>query len=222
MQLKSAFQALAALTAARRDFSISGHAVGVESMASAFDFVAEWRGPLRPIEFPLPKPMLPSATVSFLHYAGVPAAFEITTDECIRFEFLTTAINLVHVWEDGMRDWSFPVGWGRLWRIGDISFTQANPWMCIEELTGRVVAVDVDIDDPVYLVNTSVERMMRCMKIVRDWVRSTGGLMTCAAILQDALARDPALPAGEAQHFWQPLFADAIDAGCDKVVVELE
>jgi hypothetical protein len=191
-------------------------------MASPFEFAREWGGQLRPVEFPIPRPLLPSATGTFLHYAGVPKSFEVTTYQRIRFDFLTTAVNLASVWESAMRDYSFPVGWARLWRIGDITYTQAAAWLCIEELSGHIIAVDVDIDDPLYLVNSSVEGMMRCMRLLRDWARSTGGLLTHAASLQDAISRDPVLPAGEAKHYWLPLIAAAIDSGRDRVDVECE
>jgi hypothetical protein len=160
--------------------------------------------------------------MSFLHYAGVPRAFVLTTSEHVRFEFLPTAVNLATAWDLDMQDYSFPAGWGRFWRIGDITYTQAAAWLCVEELTGRVVAIDVDIDDPVYLVNGSVEAMVRCMKAVRDWAAPAGGSLARAGRLEDAIARDPALADGEADHFWQPLVASAVDSGCDTLAVEYE
>ena len=63
-------------------------------MASRFEFAQQWGGRLRPIEFPIPKPLLPSATISFLHCAGVARAFGLTTSEHVRFEFLPAAVNL--------------------------------------------------------------------------------------------------------------------------------
>ena len=134
----------------------------------------------------------------------------------------TTAINLTAVWAKEMPDYSFPVGWARLWRIGGITYTQAAAWLCIEEVTGRVVGVDVDIDDPLYPVNGSVEGTVRCMKLVRDWARSAGGSLARAGSLEEAIARDPALPAAEAAYFWQPLIAEAMESGCDTLVVEWE
>jgi hypothetical protein len=191
-------------------------------MASPFEFAREWGGRLRPIEFPVPKPLLPSATVAFLHNAGVPRRFEITTYQIIRFDFLTTAENLTRVWEREMSYLSFPVEWARLWRIGDITYTQAAAWLCIEELTGRVVAVDVDIDDALYPVNGSVEGLLRCMKLVRDWARPAGGSLARAGSFEDAIRQAPALPPGEAASFWQPLVAEAVESGCDTLVVEYE
>ena len=43
----------------------------------AMEFAKQWRGDLRSLEFPSPRPMLPAETVSFLHYAGLPKAFRI-------------------------------------------------------------------------------------------------------------------------------------------------
>lgn len=191
-------------------------------MASPFKFSQEWGGGLRPIEFPLPKPMLPSATITFLYYAGVPKRFEVTTYQRIRFDFLATAENLTHVWEREMRDWSFPVGWAGLWRIGDITYNQAAAWLCVEEVTGHVVAVHAEIDDRLYCVNGSIEGMVRRMKLVRDWTRSTDGSMTRVAALEDALSQDAALHEGEAKHYWRPLIVAAVESGCDKLTVEYE
>ena len=191
-------------------------------MADPFEVAREWGGLLRPIEFAAPKPMLPASTVSFLHYAGVPTRFEVTTYQPIRFTFSAAARNLAGVWPAQMPDWSFPVGWGRFWQIGDITYGQADAWLCIEELTGRVVAVDVDIDDPVYLVNGSVERLVRCLRVMHDWSRPGDGSLAGISALTAALSGDPALPGGEAGHYWLPLIAEAVESGCDRLVVSCE
>jgi hypothetical protein len=121
-----------------------------------------------------------------------------------------------------MPDCSFPVGWGRLWRIGDITCTQASAWLCIEELTGRVVAVDVDIDDPLYGINGSVEGMVRCMRVLYDCARAAGGSLAGAASLTSALAKDSALTEGEAAQYWLPLVEAALESGCDRLEVSCE
>ena len=190
-------------------------------MAYAFEFAREWGGRLRPIEFTVPKPLLPAATVSFLHFAGVPKRFEIRTSQITRFDFLATAENLADVWKRQMRDYSLPVGWAGLWRIGDITYTQAAAWLCIEEVTGCVVAVDVN-DNCLYPVNGSVEGLMRCLKLMRDWARPAGGSLARAGGFEEAIAQAPGLPAGEAAYFWQPLVAEAMESGCDTLVVEYE
>ena len=191
-------------------------------MSSPFEFVREWGMPLQSLAFHDPRPLLPAATISFLHYAGVPKWFELTTSQTTRFDFLSTAINLTEVWNKEMSEYSLPVAWAGLWRIGDITYTQANAWLCIEEVTGRVVAVDVEINTPVYPVNGSVEGMMRCMKLIRDWAQSAGGSLARAGSLETAIARSPNLPAGEASYFWQPLIAEATESRCDTLVVEYE
>src|SRR5262245_15280764 len=191
-------------------------------MATPFEFVREWGMPLQSLGFHDPRPLLPAATISFLHYAGVLKTFELTTYHRIRIDFLTPAINLAEVWREQMPEYSLPVGWAGLWRIGDITYTQAFAWLCIEELTGRVVAVDVEINNPVYPVNNSVEGMMRCMKLLRDWARPAGGSLARAGSLEEAIARDPNFPAGEAAYFWQPLIAEALESGCDTLVVECD
>jgi hypothetical protein len=166
--------------------------------------------------------MLPASTISFLHYAGVPARFEVTTLQPIQFTFWASAQSLAGVWAARMPDWSFPAGWGRFWQIGDITYGQADAWLCVEELTGRVVAVDVDLDDPVYVVNGSVERLVRCMRVLYDWSRSGDGSLARVSELTTALSHDPLLPAGEAGHYWLPTVEEAVESGCDRLVVSCE
>jgi hypothetical protein len=200
----------------------SRSAAEAQGMADPFEVARQWGGHLRPIEFAVPKPMLPASTVSFLHYAGVPTRFEVTTYQQVRFTFSVAAQNLAEVWAAKMPDWSFPVGWGRFWRIGDITYTQADAWLCIEELSGSVVAVDVDIDDPMYMVNGSVAALVRCMRLLDDWFRSGNGSLASVAALTTALATDSALPTGEAVHYWLPLVEAAIESGCDRIEVACE
>jgi len=190
--------------------------------ADPSEFARQWGGRLRPIEFAVPKPLLPSGTIVFLNNAGVPKRFVVETATMTRFDFLATAENLAGVWGRTMRNSSLPVAWAGLWRIGDITYTQADAWLCIEEVTGRIVAVDVGINDPVYPVNGSVEGLMRCMKLVRDWAGPAAGSLARAGSFEEAIARAPHLAAGEARDFWQPLVAEAMESGCDRLVVEYE
>jgi len=121
-----------------------------------------------------------------------------------------------------MPDWSFPQEWNRFWRIGNITTTQANAWLCVEELTGRVVAVDVDLDDPLYVINGSVERRVRCMRVLDDWSRSGDATIARVATLTSALSNDPELPAGEGHHFWLPRIEEAAQSGCGQFEVSWE
>lgn len=191
-------------------------------MADPYEVSRQWNGLLRPIEFAAPKPMLPASTVTFLHHAGVPARFEVTTYQQIQFTFSTGAQNLAEVWATQMSGWSFPADWGRLWRIGDITYTQANAWLCIEELTGHVLAVDVDTDNPVYPVNGSIEHLVRCMRVIYDWAKTGKGSLTRVSELTSALSDQSLLPTSEAEHYWLPLVAAALESGCDRVEVSCE
>jgi len=121
-----------------------------------------------------------------------------------------------------MPEYSFPLGWGRFWVIGDLVFTQAIAWLCLEEVTGRVVGVDVELNEPIYAVNSSVERMVRCMKLLADGCRSSRGSMTQSRSWIDTLSRDPDLPEGEAEPFWIPIIVGAIENECERMRVEIE
>ncbi|WP_020476062.1 SUKH-4 family immunity protein [Zavarzinella formosa] len=191
-------------------------------MANPFEAARQWGGLLHPIVFAAPKPLLPASTISFLHYAGVPTRFEVTANQPIRFAFTASGQNLAGVWATRMPDWSLPAGWSRFWQIGDITYGQADAWLCIEELTGRVVAVDVDLDDPLYVVNGSVERLVRCMRVLYDWSRPGDGSLARVAALTAVLSQDPALPAGEAGQYWLPLVEEAVESGCGRLEVSCE
>ena len=191
-------------------------------MVDPFEVSREWGGRLRPIEFCVPKPLLPSRTVTFLHYAGVPKRFEVTAHQVVRFDFVAIAANLSELWARDMPDYSLPVGWGRLWRIGDITYTQAKAWLCNEELSGKVIAVDIDIDSPLHMVNGSIAGMVLCMRILYDWTQSAGESLSSMASLVSALTQAPVLSEDEAAHFWLLMLESAIESGCERIQVDCE
>ena len=191
-------------------------------MASSFEFAREWGGELQSIEFASPKPLLPSKSTTFLYYAGIPKRFELATYQQVRFDFLSVATSLPSIWEHEMPEYSLPVQWAGLWRFGDITYTQAKSWLCMEEVSGRIVAIDVEIDNPLYVVNTSIDAMMRCMKLLRDWVRSTDGELAQRAQFTELISKYPDLDEGEANYFWLPLIEEAAEPGCEKVDLKYE
>ena len=185
------------------------------------EFAKQWPGDLRPLEFLPPRPMLPTQTVAFLHYAGLPKVFRLRYAQQIDFDFLPRAISMNEIWAAEMTDFSMPVSWARFWQIGAITYTQAKAWLCIEELTGRIVAIDVDIDDPVDVVSTSATRMMLSLKHLIDWSRATGGRLCEVVRLREALANDAEL-AGDAKHFLLPFIEAAIEAEWETLEIAFE
>ncbi|HEV3078942.1 MAG TPA: hypothetical protein VGY66_04160, partial [Gemmataceae bacterium] len=64
--------------------------------------------------------------------------------------------------------------------------------------------------------------MVRCMRILYDWARSAGGSLASAEALNSVLANDPALPAGEAAHYWLPMVEAVVESDCDRFEVAFE
>jgi hypothetical protein len=160
--------------------------------------------------------------LQFLHSAGLPARFEVVTYQRTVFTFSTAGKTLAGMWASHMPDYSFPADWARLWWFGDIDSTQASAWLCLEELTGRIVAVDVDREDPLFVVDTSVVALVRCMGLIHSFAQSNDGSLNRVEALVDALSNDLDLARGEAGHFWLPLIEAAIESGCGRLEVAVE
>jgi hypothetical protein len=60
------------------------------------------------------------------------------------------------------------------------------------------------------------------MRILYDWARSAGGSLASAEALNSVLANDPALPAGEAAHYWLPMVEAVVESDCDRFEVAFE
>ena len=157
------------------------------------EFAKAWPGVLHKVGFVPPRPLLPSRTTSFLYHAGLPKKLSISCNQIVTFEMLPSAEHLSKTWAERMReDCLMPFDWGRYWRIGDIICTQAAPWLCLEEVSGRVFAIDVDIDGPVYPVNESLLSLGLSMLHWLRWLSETGG-----------------------NHFWLPRQTSACLCQCD-------
>ena len=184
------------------------------------DFAARWGAPLHPLDFADPKPILPHATVRFLHTAGVPRAFGVRHAQRVELTFLSRGQSMAETWSTEIKGLALPVLWSSYWRIGTITYTQATAWLCIEEVTGRIIAIDVDIDEPVYAVNSSLPHMMGCMKHLVDWSTATEGRLSSATELEEAWAADPDLD-GDATAFWSPMIRGAQDAQWDYIAISI-
>jgi len=179
------------------------------------EFAKQWEGKLHSLQFTSPEPMLPTATTAFFHYAGIPKSFSLCTYQEFRFDFLTKAENLAEEWKKVMAGVSMPVGWKRFWRFGDITYTQGGAWLCIEELTGRIVAIDVDLDDPLYTINVSVSQLMECFRQLLLWSKNSAGAISTMDGLLSVLPDDSAA-------FWSPIIQNSLESGCDEATVQCE
>ena len=178
-----------------------------------------WPGTLAKIDFIAPKPLLPSATISFLHAAGLPRTFTMHGSQVMTFTTLATAQPLSAMWNERIRDWLMPVDWARYWRIGDIAYTQASAWLCVEEVTGRVCAIDIDIDDSVYPVNESLTTLASSMLHWVRWYESSGGAVGSLDALRQAFAQDVTFKPNEYASFWGMLIYAEAESGIERLTV---
>lgn len=138
------------------------------------EFSRQWPGQLGKIEFAAPRRFFPDATSRFFDEEGLPKTFTITGSQVLQFTTISRAENLNATWESQTSgDWVLPVGWDRFWRIGDIKYTQADAWRCIEELTGHIYGIDIEIDNPIYLIAKSVSNLASSMRIPRSMKRNS-------------------------------------------------
>src|SRR5688572_11686561 len=180
-----------------------------------------WPGSLAKIDFEPPKPVLPSGTITYLYFAGLPRSFQITGSQLVTFQMLSTAVHLGKTWNNVMedKDLSMPFDWARFWRIGDITYTQASAWLCIEEVTGSIYAIDVDVDDPVYLVNHSLANLVSSMLHWIQWCERTGGKVATINELVLAFTSDPTFRHGEFEAYWKLHIDSEAESGIDRFTV---
>ncbi len=193
-------------------------------MISPQEFETQWPGELWKIEFPAPKPLLPTGTVAFLHYAGLPRCYTVDSNVFIvELKFHATAIHLPVVWSTEMgEEWAMPAGWNRFWKIGDVSYGQASAWICIEELTGNIVGIDVDEDKPIYTVNSSVECLAVCLKCLIDWQRETDGQAGHLDRLWEMFASLDGFKNSEPGLYWKDILESSVEAGCERFKILFE
>jgi hypothetical protein len=183
------------------------------------EFSREWNGHLATIEFVTPKPLLPAATVSFFYSAGLPRTFSITGSQIVTFTTISTATNVSETWPEQMREWAMPHDWARFWRIGDIAYTQADAWLCIEEVTGCIYAIDVDIDNPVYLVARSVINLAAAMLQWSQWYAATAGAIATVNELRQLFLDNSDIASDEFDGFWGAMLDSECETGIERFTV---
>lgn len=95
-----------------------------------------------------------------------------------------------------------PLDWNRFWHLGEVEYIQSQAWICIEEMTGRIVSIDVEIDDPITEINSTILLFMTCLKVIRNWHQATGGSMEEFEGLMERLESE--VPEADAEEYWLP------------------
>jgi hypothetical protein len=210
-----------------------GHAAGLAGWSrmntcTPLDFLERWPGSLRPVILPDPSPALPDDCREPLTRFGLPCAIDIHGVD-ISLEFSGTAVPLAVAWEealrhgyqlvvDGQAPWTMPQEWGALWHVGHQEYVQGGAWICVEEWTGRLVAVDLDSPEPVYPISASVAHFYTTLAFFLDWSARTDGTASRIRGLRDVLMHQDCIPADELEPFW---LTEVVDNSLDRGVEEL-
>ena len=183
---------------------------------SARYFLERWKGVLRPVNFPDPAPSLPQEATEFLTSFGLPAKVLIRCYNDITIDFFREAIPLATIWEAdrerGFNWGSMPSEWTCYWHLGEVEYLQGGGWFCIEEVTGRLVVIDLDSSDPIYGVNASVGNFYAILGAFLDWSEEMSGEVEAISDLRDFLSQQTSVTFEELEPFW----INIIDATLDQ------
>ncbi len=202
-------------------------------MTSALDIAGQWPGKLQKIDFASPEPNLPSNTQIFLRDAGLPKMVAIEAYVDSQIEFYETGVHLSNVWAEELERGvqlhfgdqdpeTFPGEWNKYWKIGDEKWTQGGAWICIEERTGHLVAINLDADEPISLMNYSLLSFLAALDCAIKWTDKYNGNIDDTPLLTKALSLHPVLKEGEIDSYWGNLIESTVDYGCEHLRIMLK
>jgi hypothetical protein len=129
---------------------------------------------------------------------GLPRELKIHCYNDISLWFSGSATPLAAIWERdlkrGYKMGDMPGEWTRFWHLADQEYLQGGGWICIEQCTGRLVVIDLDYPDPIYLLNSTVLNFYTTLAHFLDWSEKTGGSPAETIHLRDALRRQDCIP----------------------------
>jgi hypothetical protein len=110
---------------------------------------------------------------------GLPRELTIYCYNDITLRFSGSATPLAAIWERdlkrGYKMGDMPGGWARFWHLADQEYVQGGGWVCVEEGTGRLVVIDLDQRDPIYLLNSSLRNFYTTLAHFFEWSETTDG-----------------------------------------------
>lgn len=195
---------------------------------SPSQFLTRWPESLHPIALPDPSPALPEDCRRCLTEFGLPAELTIYCYNDITLRFTGSATPLAAIWERDLkrglqlvasvdRPGQMPADWTRFWHLADQEYTQGGGWICVEEHTGRLVVIDLDQPEPIYLLSSSVRNFYTTLAHFLEWSEKTDGGRAETIRLRDALRQQDCIPPEELEPFWM----NFIDATLDEESVRL-
>jgi hypothetical protein len=199
---------------------------------SPSEFVARWPGSLHPVALPDPSPVLPEDCLRCLTEFGLPGELTICCYNDITLRFNGTATPLATIWDRDLKrgliliaslskPGEMPRDWTRFWHLADQEYVQGGGWLCVEERTGRLVVIDLDQRDPIYLLNSSVRNFYTILAHLLEWSEMTGGGLAETTCLRDALRRQECIPPEEMEPFWMNIIDATLDSDPMMLAVSL-
>lgn len=189
------------------------------------EFVARWSGSLHPVAFPYPAPVLPEECRRLLTEFGLPRELTIYCYNDITLKFNGSATPLAAIWERdlerGYKMGEMPSEWSRFWHLADQEYLQGGGWICVEEGTGRLVVIDLDQRDPIYLLNSSLRNFYTTLAYFLEWSETTDGGTAETIRLRDALRHQDCLPPDELEPFWMNFIDATLDGDPQRLAVSL-
>jgi hypothetical protein len=196
------------------------------------EFIRRWPGSLGPVALPEPGPKLSEDCRRLLTEFGLPRELTIYCYNDITLRFCGSANPLASIWQrdlewgyklmaQGHRPGEMPGEWSRFWHLADQEYVQGGGWVCVEEGTGRLVVIDLDLREPVYLLNSSVHNFYTTLGHFLEWSEKTDGSPAETVRLRDALRRQRCIPPEELEPFWMNFIDATLDDDSMNFVVAL-
>jgi hypothetical protein len=109
-----------------------------------------------------------------------------------------SATPLAVIWDRdlkrGFKMGEMPSEWKRFWHVADQEYVQGGGWICVEQVTGRLVIIDLDQSDPIYLLNSSVRNFYTTLAQFLEWTATTDGRTVEMVRLRDSLRAQDCIP----------------------------
>jgi hypothetical protein len=184
------------------------------------------------VALPEAGPKLPQDCRRLLTEFGLPRELTIYCYNDITLRFSGSATPLAAIWErdlgrglqlmaEGHKPGELPGEWTRFWHLADLECNQGGGWVCIEEGTGRLVVIDLNLRSPIYLLNSSVRNFYTTLAHFLAWSERTGGSPAETARLRDALLKQRCIPPEELNPFWMDFVDATLDGDPRDLVVAL-
>jgi hypothetical protein len=157
---------------------------------------------------------IPSDGRAFLVNAGLPAlirCFGGSTES--KITFCRLASGLSPLLAERTVGPPLPREWARYWVLGDEFFCNGGTWWCLQEGTGRVDRIDIELAEPVEFANTSAAHFASAVLAALVWSRRVSRSAEGWPSEVNRFERELALidPAGmeSRRNFW-PVYLDSV------------